>query len=251
MRVARYHTDGHVGRESEVRMQPTDRADPTPRKVAVFDFDGTTVRGQSGSLFTRYLFLSGRMSPVRLARLAWWGIRYKLRLPYHQDEARELVFGALRGRSSAEVDAIMTSFHDEVLAPLYRPQAIAEVQRCHEAGEVVLLVSATFEPIAEVAARAMGADGFIATRMERDATGSYTGRVDGPVVAGPEKWRAVARWCDEHLGCGAWVLDRAYADHHTDADLLARARVAYAVCPGKTLAHAARRRNWNIVDWDA
>lgn len=232
-------------------MQPTKPLSAAPRRVAVFDFDGTVIGGQSGSLFTRYLFRRGLVSPARLARLAWWGIRYKLHLPYSQDEARELVFGALRGRTSDEVDDIMTHFHDTVLAPLYHPQALAEVKRCHEAGEVVLLVSATFEPIAAVAARSLGTDGFIATRMERDGAGSYTGRVDGPVVAGPEKWRAVERWCDERIGRGAWELDRAYADHHTDVDLLSRARVACAVCPGKTLARTARRQGWNIVDWDA
>ena len=120
------------------------------QKVAVFDFDGTSIDGQSGSLFTRYLFSHGMMSPARLARLAWWGIRYKLHLPFRQDEAREVVFCALRGRTSEDVDALMTRFHDEVLAPLYRPQALAEVARCHERGLLVLLVSATFEPIAEV-----------------------------------------------------------------------------------------------------
>ena len=75
--------------------------------VAVFDFDGTSIDGQSGALFTRYLFRNGFMSPARLIRLIWWGIRYKTHLPYRQDEARELVFGALGGRSAAEVDAIM------------------------------------------------------------------------------------------------------------------------------------------------
>lgn len=218
--------------------------------MAVFDFDGTSIGGQSGSLFTRYLFLCHIMSVGRLARLAWWGIRYKTHLPYRQDEARELVFGALRGRSSEEIDDIMKRFHDEVLAPRYRPRALEEVRRCHEEGLVVLLVSATFEPIAEVAARTMGVDGFAATKMERDGNGSYTGRVDGPVVAGAEKYRAVVRWCDEHLGAGRWRLVRAYGDHHTDVDLLSRADNAFAVCPGKTLAVTARRNGWPILDWD-
>lgn len=118
-------------------MQPNDGAQQ--QKVAVFDFDGTSIDGQSGALFTRYLFSHGMMSPVRLARLAWWGIRYKLHLPFRQGEARELVFDALRGRTSEEVDAIMTRFHDDVLAPLYRSQALAEVARCHEQGLVVNL----------------------------------------------------------------------------------------------------------------
>lgn len=221
-----------------------------PRRVAVFDFDGTTIDGQSGSLFTRYLLSHGLMSPLRLARLAWWGARYKLHLPYRQDEARELVFGALAGRTSEEVDAVMAGFHDEVLAPLYRPQALDEVAWCHEKGMLVLLVSATFEPIAEVAASRMGADGFAATRMERDARGRYTGRVDGPVVAGDQKVRAVEAWCDARLGAGAWVLERAYADHHTDAALLKAAREPRAVCPGKTLAISARRHGWPVLDWD-
>ena len=78
----------------------------------------------------------------------------------------------------------------------------------------------------------------------------YTGRVDGPVVAGDEKCRAVERWCDSHLGEGRWVLERAYADHHTDAPLLEAAREARAVCPGKTLRVLAKRRGWTIADWD-
>ena len=59
--------------------------------VAVFDFDGTLINGQSGTLFTRYLRSNGMMSPGSLARLAWWGIRYKLHAPFKQEEARELV----------------------------------------------------------------------------------------------------------------------------------------------------------------
>lgn len=219
--------------------------------VAVFDFDGTSIDGQSGSLFTRYLFRSHIMSLRSLVRLIWWGVRYELHLPYRQGEARELVFGALEGMSAREVDALMERFHDEVLAPLYRPRALEEVRRCHERGLVVLLVSATFEPIATLGAKTMGADGFAATRMKRDATGGYTGCVEGPVVAGAEKYRAVARWCDEHLGPGDWSLEAAYGDHHTDVDLLARARRACAVCPGKTLSAVARKNGWPILDWDA
>ena len=236
-------------REDWMPMQPIGQ--PNIKKIAVFDLDGTSVDGQSGSLFTRYLVFNGHMSLARALRLGWWGIRYKTHLPYRQAEARELVFGALAGRTADEVDRLMLRFHDEVLAPRYRPMALEEVRRCHEEGLVVLLVSATFEPIARAAAQAMGADGFAATKMLRDDSGNYTGEVDGPVVAGVEKYNAVVKWCDERFGPGGWVLERAYGDHHSDAALLSEARHACAVCPGKTLASAAKRNGWPILDWDA
>lgn len=221
------------------------------QKVAVFDFDGTSIDGQSGALFTKYLLFHGLMSPQRALRLIWWGVRYKLHLPYRQDEARELVLGALSEMSAPQIDELMVRFHDEVLRPRYRSQALEELARCRESGMVCLLVSATFDAIAAQATRIMGFDGYAATCMERDSHGHYTGAVDGPVVAGPEKYRAVVRWCDDHLGEGAWRLERAYGDHHSDKDLLSHARVAVAVCPGKTLRLLAKKRGWTIADWDA
>lgn len=232
-------------------MQQSSKQDPGQRlaRVAIFDFDGTVMDGQSGMLFSSYL-LSRHMLPVRsVVGLVWWGFRYKLHLPYRQGEARELVFRALAGRPAPEVDAIMERFYEEVLAPRLRPKALAEIARCHDEGLVCLLVSATFAPIAEAAAKATGMDGFVATKMERDARGNYTGEVDGNVVAGAEKYRAAERWCNEHLGPGAWELERAYADHHTDEDLLARSQEAFAVCPGKTLRPVAKRNGWTILDW--
>lgn len=221
------------------------------RNVAVFDFDGTCIGGQSGALFTTYLLLRGKMSPLRALRLGWWGARYKLHLPHRQDEARELVFGALRGLAAEEVDELMIRFHDEVLAPRYRPRALEEIARRREEGCVTLLVSATFDVIAQVAGRYLGTDDTVATKMARDAAGNYTGDVDGAVVAGAEKYRATALWCDEHLGRGGWRLAYAYGDHHSDAHLLSHAQEGFAVCPGKTMVVAARRNGWKILDWDA
>ena len=248
MLISRYHISVDSGQQGG-ELMGSSSGQPITR-VAVFDFDGTSISGQSGALFTRYLLFRRLMSPPRALRLIWWGIRYKLHLPYRQDEARELVLGALSEMSAPEVDELMVRFHDEVLRPRYRPQALEELARCQGEGMVALLVSATFDAMAAQAARIMGFDGYAATRMVRDAQGNYTGAVDGPVVAGAEKYRAVVRWCDQHLGEGAWRLERAYGDHHTDKDLLSHARVAVAVCPGKTLRVLAKRRGWTIADWD-
>ena len=86
--------------------------------------------------------------------------------------------------------------------------------------------------------------------MELDAQGHFTGRVEGEVVAGQGKVRAVRRWADESIGPGAWSIACAYGDHFTDEPLLELADEPFAVSPGSTLARVARRRGWQSLEWN-
>lgn len=228
--------------------QPIKRAEKV--RIAVFDYDGTSIDGQSGLLFSLYLWHHGLISVPRAIALGWWGLRYKLHLPQRQGEARELVIGALDELRSQDVDKIMHEFHQEVLVPRYRPEALAEVRRRHDEGCVTLLVSATFEPIAADAARSLGTDAYIATDMQQDESGHYTGQVEGAVIQGHQKVAAVVAWANEHYGAGNWTIAYAYGDHHTDGELLGFAEKAYAVCPGNTLRAKAHKMGWEILDWD-
>lgn len=219
-------------------------------RIAVFDYDGTVISGQSGALFSRYLLMRGYLNPIRALRLGWWGFRYVFHLPYDETEARTQIFGALREHTTDEVHQLMLDFHDQVLLKRYRPEAVAEVQKRRDEGCVTLLISATFYDIALAASKVLGVDGLVATDMERDETGHYTGNVAGNVIAGQNKIQAVTQWADEHIGPGKWVIAYSYADHHTDEDLLSVSEKAYAVTPGKSLKHKAKRMNWEVVDWD-
>lgn len=218
-------------------------------RLAVFDFDGTCIDGQSGLLFATYLFRKGYLSVPHGLRLLWWGFRYKFHLPYRQEEARETIFAGLDRYNADEVNELMRRFHDEVLLKRYRPQALEEIRRRKEEGCVTLLVSATFLGIAVPAFEHLGTDVLVATEMEKDERGHFTGRVLGPVIAGKEKPRAVATWANEHLGRGTWRIAYAYGDHHSDEYLLEEADVPVAVSPGKTLRTKAEKRGWRIVDW--
>lgn len=225
-------------------------ADTLRQRVAVFDFDGTVIDGQSGWLISIYLKRRHFVSPLRTFLLMWWGVRYKLHLPHREEEARELVLGAISHLSAEEIDQIMYDFHDEVLLPRYRGKAIEEIRRRNDEGCATLLLSATFQQIAERAAEHLDVVGAVATQLERDSQGNYTGRVSGDVIEGDMKPVAAIRWADEHFGAGNWTLAYAYGDHRSDSKLLEQADEAFAVCPKKTLKPLAKKGGWTILDWD-
>lgn len=218
-------------------------------RIAVFDLDGTLLDGQSGTLVLRYLLQHRLISGKAGSKAAWWGIRYKLHLPYRQSEVREIIFEELRTLPPDRVCAIMHDFHEEVMVPLYRADGVAELRRRREAGEFVIIVSATFDAIAQAARAYLGADAALATLMERDETGRYTGRVLGEVTAGPEKVRRVRAFADERFGVRRWRVVRAYGDHYTDLPLLEMAEQCFAVDPGPTLRREAERRAWPQLMW--
>lgn len=222
--------------------------------IAAFDLDGTLLRGQSGTLILKYLVRKRLVTPRTFFRCTWWGIRYKLHLyklhlPFRQNEVRETIFSDLRRFSAEEIHQIMEDFHNEVMTPRYKPAGLDELRRHIDAGEHVVLISATFDQVAQVAREHLGCEAALATRMERDGEGHFTGFVEGDTTEGPEKVRRIRLWADETFGEGGWELVHAFGDHHSDLPMLELALHPHAVDPGPTLRREAREREWEILEW--
>ena len=221
----------------------------TKARVVAFDIDGTLLRGQSGTLILKYLMTRHLVRIRTIALCSWWGIRYKLHLPYRQNEPRERIFADLSQYTPEGIHTIMKMFHDDVMIPRYHADGVAQVKRHIEAGDHVALVSATFEEVAVVAREYLGCEACMGTVMERDESGRYTGAVSGETPAGDEKVRRMRTWADEKFGPGGWELVHAYGDHHTDAPMLQMAQTPHAVNPDLMLRRFAHRKNWEILEW--
>ena len=79
-------------------------------RLAVFDFDGTSIAGNSPVLLVSHL-LSRKMLKKRVVfRILLWAAAYKLRLPQNEAAVRGLVFTAFEGKPAAEVDAFPVSY---------------------------------------------------------------------------------------------------------------------------------------------
>ncbi|MBR2835102.1 MAG: haloacid dehalogenase-like hydrolase [Coriobacteriales bacterium] len=221
----------------------------TMAAVTAFDLDGTLLDGQSGWLIVRYLSKHDYISKKTTALCAWWGVRYKLHLPLRQDEVREHIFKDLGRFGPEQVHDIMEAFHNEVIAPRYKKRGIQELKSRIEAGEHVILISATFDELAQIARAYLGCEAALATRMEMTPDGRFTGRVLGETCEGGEKVLRINAWADSCFGKNAWSLVRAYGDHHSDIPMLESAKQAFAVDPGTMLKHEAAQRNWPVLEW--
>ena len=217
--------------------------------LAVFDFDGTCIRGNSPVVLVRYLACRGMIALDAVVRLIDWAVRYKMHWSQEEAFARRQVFTAFRGKPKGEVDAFLRRFCEERILPRFRPDAHASMLAHLEAGHAVVCVSATFEPILLRVAEAQPIQYHVSTRMQVDEAGCYTNQVEGLPVEGAEKVNALRRLADAAFGEGKWVLDWAYADHYSDFELLSRAAHPNAVCPKPTLKRMAKAEAWPILEW--
>ena len=154
------------------------------------------------------------------------------------------------GSPSPRSTGSLRDFYEERVEGIFRDEIDRLMRRHLEAGDVVICVSATFEPIIAKAMTCHPIQFGIATRMQIDGDGCYTDRVDGLPVEGSEKVVALTAFADELFGAGNWQLDWAYGDHHSDRDLLAAAQHGCAVTPDRPLARTARERGYDVLDID-
>ncbi len=218
-------------------------------RLAAFDFDGTTLDGNSPVMLVKYLVKKRMLPPTVVARIGAWGIAYKLRLPQNEAWVRGLVFRAFAGMSVAEVDAFLHEFYDQEVAPHVRPQAIAAMNELRDEGVLVACVSATFEPIVLRAMEALPIDMQISTRMRTRVDGTYSCEVEGEPVEGDQKMIELRRAANAKWGVGGWELVAAYGDHHSDRAMLAAAKQGFAVCPDRPLSRTARARGYTVCEW--
>ncbi|MEO8466744.1 MAG: HAD-IB family hydrolase [Gammaproteobacteria bacterium] len=212
--------------------------------LAIFDIDGTLVRGSTERRFWRYLFARGRQGPRQILAGAWFLARFLPRYGVHVAKKNK---GYLVGLRTADVEALAKDFvAREVLPGLYEP-AIQRLQQHLRAGDTVVLLSGTLEPIARAIAEHLGVHYVHATACaERD--GHYLAQ---PPVVHPfgaqklESATELAARFGMDLGLAA-----AYADSAHDLKLLEAVGSPVAVRPDRQLLRTARARAWDVIPAD-
>jgi phosphatidylglycerophosphatase C len=196
------------------------------RPVAVFDLDGTLLRGDSFSRFGRQLIFRGRTRAAATVLAAPLLGAMFLMPPTRRLAVTGLLWLATSGMSAHRFAALAATFAAEHAAETAgnRIPAVLDRLRAHlDVGDRVVIATACADPLATEICRALGLDG-----VEIIAAQLRPGRSGMRPVHGCRGAQKVQRLRDAGIDT---PVAYAYTDSAADIPLLLAARQRYLVAP--------------------
>jgi HAD superfamily hydrolase (TIGR01490 family) len=216
-------------------------------RLTLFDLDHTLLDGDSDQLWCEFLMDRGVLPRTEFeARNQAMARDYAAGLASAQGFC-DFYVATLAGRSAAEWQPWRDEFFGTRVAPRFPPGAIEVVARHRDAGELLVLTTATCRFLSEPSASHLGFAHLIATDCEFDAAGRFSGRTRGTLNMREGKVERLHDWLAgqrlELADCDSTL----YSDSINDLQLLCAVRHPVAVDPDPRLAEQARLRGWPVI----
>ena len=155
---------------------------------------------------------------------------------------------AIRKLGPEAADEAHRAFMQEVITPHIQPAALALLQQHRDAGDTIVIVTATNEFVTRPIAQALGVDHLLAVNLARDASGWITGEIDGVPTMRAGKVTRMEAWMAERGLSWDSVDSIFYSDSMNDVPLLEKVDTAVATNPDARLRQLAAERGWRILD---
>ena len=217
-------------------------------RLTLFDLDHTLLPLDSDYEWGEFTIRIGWNDPVEFARRnAEFYAHYQAGTLDVHDYVR-FATDALRQRGAQEAQAAHARFMREVIAPAIRPEALQLVRQHQQAGDTVLIITATNEFVTRPIAQALGVPELLAMQLARDASGWYTGEIEGTPTMREGKVRRMEQWLAEQRLAWSDVESTFYSDSMNDVPLLEKVSHPVATNPDPRLRALASERGWRILD---
>jgi HAD superfamily hydrolase (TIGR01490 family) len=212
--------------------------------LAIFDLDNTLLGGDSDYLWGRFLVEQGHVDGAYYERE---NQRYYEEYKAGTLDIYEFLRFSLRPLAEHDMATLQQwrrQFMAEKITPIMLPEAAALLQKHREAGDFLLIITATNSFVTAPIAAALGVDHLLATEPER-VNGRYTGEVAGTPCFQQGKVTRLNAWLAEtgHNLAGSWF----YSDSHNDLPLLEMVSHPVAVDADETLSAHATARGWPLI----
>ncbi|MBF6624001.1 MAG: HAD family hydrolase [Pseudomonas stutzeri] len=213
-------------------------------RLALFDLDNTLLAGDSdhawGEFLCRHGIVDATAYKARNDAFYQDYLAGELDVLAYQNFCQELL-----GRSEmAQLQEWHRQFMAEFIEPIVLAKGEALVRQHHEAGDRVVIITATNRFITAPIAARLGVDTLLATECEMQ-DGRYTGRLTDTPCFQEGKVTRIERWLEETGQSlqGSYF----YSDSRNDLPLLERVTHPVAVDPDPILREIAGQRGWDII----
>jgi len=216
------------------------------KRAALFDLDRTLVRKETATLYVKWQREVGQATTRDLLRTMYWVLQYTFGVLDMPAVAARAV-ATLAGKPERTMIEECESWFRSHVLPHVADEGRRAVARHLEAGDLVAIVTGATPYVARPLARMLGIPHVVASELEIDDRGVFTGRALQPLCIGEGK---VARAAALARAEG-FALEKAvfYTDSLTDLPLLSRVGEPVVVNPDPRLRRLARRKGWRIESW--
>jgi HAD superfamily hydrolase (TIGR01490 family) len=217
-------------------------------RLALFDLDNTLLAGDSDAEWGRFLVQIGAVDAEVYSREnERFYNDYKSGCLDIQAFLR-FALAPLKAHPRATLDAWHEEFMRQVVSPMVAPGTAALLQQHRQAGDVMVIITATNRFVTGPIATLLGFTHLIATEVECDAAGQPTGEsFDTPCfqhgkIERLHAWLAAQGWHWNDFA-ETWF----YSDSRNDLPLLNQASHPVAVDPDPVLEAHARAAGWPVI----
>ena len=216
-------------------------------RLALFDLDNTLLVGDSDFEWAQFLIFKGVLDrEVYEARNLEFYEQYKAgTLDIHA--FLDFQLKPLARHPRAQLDAWHAEFLATRIMPMISDKARALVARHAEAGDTLIVITATNSFVTRPIVREFGIEHLIATEPEQ-RDGEFTGRVAGIPSFRQGKVERLEQWLAER-GTSLAAAERSwfYSDSQNDLFLMERVSDPVAVDADAELARIAAERGWPAI----
>ncbi|MES2935780.1 MAG: HAD family hydrolase [Pseudomonadota bacterium] len=213
--------------------------------LAIFDLDHTLLPLDSDYEWGQFLVRIGAVDADAFSqRNAGFYAQYQAGT-LDPVEYLEFALGTLAQFPRDQLDAWHVQFMAEVIHPAILPSAHALLQKHRDAGDLILIITATNQFVTAPIADALGVDNLLAAVPEQTRDGRITGKLLGVPTSGAGKITHLHDWLSatgKTLGDFGQVYF--YSDSHNDLPLLSIVTHPVATNPNATLAAHAASHGW-------
>lgn len=212
--------------------------------LAIFDLDNTLLGGDSDHAWGEFLCQQGYVDAA---------VHRAKNDAYYQDYCRgeldvyayqRFALEPIKGKTVEEANLWHQQFMASTISGLWLPKAEQLLQQHLEAGDFLLIITATNRFVTAPIARKLRVHDLIATEPEI-IDGCYSGEIVGVPSFQAGKVTRLQQWLQDH---GESIKGSCfYSDSHNDLPLLEMVERPVAVDPDPTLRHVAETRGWEII----